>query len=144
MTRRVLKIVSRLLLGLVAVVVVAAVATAWRLSSGPIPVSFLTPYLEEALADIESGDTVKIGDTVVAWDSERSDIALVVRNLEAFQASGETRAHIERIKVSLTLRGLLRGRRGGQGDRDRRRTASAGPGGRRQFRLYGNRSASNA
>ncbi len=109
MTRRVVKIVSRILLGLMAVVVVAAVAAVWRLSSGPIPVNFLTPYLEEALADIESGDTVEIGDTVVAWDSDRSDLALVVRNLHAMQASGETRARIERTKVSLTLRGLLRG-----------------------------------
>ncbi|MDJ0947456.1 MAG: DUF3971 domain-containing protein [Alphaproteobacteria bacterium] len=109
MTRRALKLISKIALGLIAAVVVVVIAITWRLSSGPISLAFLTPYLQEALDDPKTGDRVEIADTVIAWDSARRELQLQARDVRDMRPDGTTRLRIEQIRVGLSRRAFFRG-----------------------------------
>ena len=49
---------------LIGLVVLAALFF-WRLSTGPIKVDFLTPWIEQTLNDAETGVRVEIGNEVI-------------------------------------------------------------------------------
>ncbi len=67
MIARSAKIITEVIIGLIAVVALGAGLAIWRLSSGPLSVDFITPYLEESFADNERGLTLDVGETVLAW-----------------------------------------------------------------------------
>ncbi len=60
MIRRTTKTFLELLAGLVAGFAVLLLAGAWWLWSGPIPLTFLTPYIEDALSPADSTIVVDI------------------------------------------------------------------------------------
>ena len=66
----VIEAVSALLIGLV----VLAALFFWRLSTGPVKVDFLTPWIEQTLNDAETGVRVEIGDTVLNWGGSAQEL----------------------------------------------------------------------
>ncbi|MEE8444676.1 MAG: DUF3971 domain-containing protein, partial [Alphaproteobacteria bacterium] len=93
-----------------AALAVAVGLLAWRLSSGPITIDFLTPYLEAALGDRESGYVVKVGSTVITWAGWDRTIELRVLDLKATDGTGKVLAAVRELNVRLSPRALLLGR----------------------------------
>jgi hypothetical protein len=102
------KIITEVIIGVIAVVALGAGLAIWRLSTGPLAVDFLTPYLEESFADNERGLTLDVEETVLAWGGART-ISLRARNVRILDSDGATIAAVPEISMSLSLAAMLRG-----------------------------------
>jgi hypothetical protein len=102
------KIITEVIIGVIAVVALGAGLAIWRLSTGPLSVDFLTPYLEESFADNERGLTLDVEETVLAWGGART-ISLRAHNMRILDSDGATIAAVPEISVSLSLAAMLRG-----------------------------------
>ena len=105
---------ARICLEVVAALVLIAVAGAglagWRLAQGPVSLSALTPYIDDALESQLPGLDLTIGDTVVAWEGWTSGVGLRLRDVELRTQAGARVAAIPEGAVSLSFTALLRGR----------------------------------
>ncbi len=63
--------------GLVAAVALAAVALAWRLSQGPIPLAFLDPRVEAALSGLLPGVTAHVERTELGWAAHLPELRVI-------------------------------------------------------------------
>ncbi len=90
-------------------VALAAGVLAWRLSSGPISLNFLTPILQRALAGGEGAASIAIGDTVLAWTGWERNIDLIIHDIHIAGPDGAMLAHIPEAAISVSTRALLRG-----------------------------------
>ncbi len=96
-----------------AVAMLALVLSAWvahRLSQGPLSLSGLTPYIEQALSDPRANYRVKVGDTILSWN--RDSHSLEIRALETRMTAQDGRQLAVFPEMSVTLSGnaLLRGK----------------------------------
>ena len=80
---------------------------AFRISQGPFPVDFLSPYLVRALEGIDPGIKVAIGDTVLIWNNDTLQIR--AREVRVQGPEGEERASVPELSVSLSIPALFRG-----------------------------------
>ena len=103
------RICVEICVALLAIVLVLGGVAVWRLSSGPVQVDFLTPYLEEAFNDREDGTTIEIGETVVTWENWSRNFDLRARQTSVRDADGQLLASLPDVAVSLNLRALVRG-----------------------------------
>ena len=111
----VIEAVSAVLIGLV----VLAGLLFWRLSTGPVKVDFLTPWIEQTLNDAETGVRVEIGDTVLNWGGSAQELEPGSFNFRAFDIrardvrvhgrSGALIAAVPALGISFDMRELLRG-----------------------------------
>jgi hypothetical protein len=81
----------------------------WRLSSGPLSLGFVTPYLEAMLAASLPNHKVDILDTVLAWDRQDHQLDVQARHVVIVASNGTTVAAFPVLDVSLSLRALLHG-----------------------------------
>ncbi len=109
MVRRTSLIVSEVLAGLLAGLVALGGLTAWRLHSGPLELEFLTPHLEEALSDPDSGFVVDIDQTVLVWAGWRQAIDILATDVRVTGVEGEALARVPELSFGLSLRALVRG-----------------------------------
>ena len=100
-----LEIVAGLLTGMVAL----GGLVAWRLHAGPVPLEFLTPYLEESLKTEGRGYTVDIDETVAVWAGWRNAVDIVATNVTVTTPDGSTLARVPELSLGLSLRALIRG-----------------------------------
>jgi len=107
--RRTSKLLLETLGTLVAGVAVLAAVAAWRLSSGPISLDFLSPYIEQALSAPDGSYTVKLDRTVLAWAGWSRTLDLRAEGVRAFDARGESLAAFPEIVLELSARGLVNG-----------------------------------
>ncbi|MCZ6509316.1 MAG: hypothetical protein O7A62_01885, partial [Alphaproteobacteria bacterium] len=59
-----------------------AVVAVWQLSRGPVSLSFLTPYIEEALSGGPNDVQVRLHDTVITWEGAERTLDLRAVGLE--------------------------------------------------------------
>ncbi len=111
-----MRIVRKLAIGFVELLGALAAATvivlafgAWRLSSGPISLDSLTPYLEDALVEPDSGLSVQIEHTLLTLNREEVSLGLVARGVRISGSNGEARLSLPEIAVDLSLRAALNG-----------------------------------
>ena len=90
-------------------VVVAGGGLLWRLSAGPMPVHFLTPYLEDALATALGGRQIHVHQTILAWDVGAKSLELQTRQVTVQQPDNTLLVTIPTIDVKLSAWALLRG-----------------------------------
>jgi hypothetical protein len=114
MTRRVARIVHRLIVwllgllgGIVAASAIAITFGAWRLSQGPVSLDVITPYLAKALANDETGITVSIDHTLLSFTSD-SKLELVARGVHLAQRGGGTLT-LPEFYIGLSTRAMLAG-----------------------------------
>ncbi|HEX7006875.1 MAG TPA: DUF3971 domain-containing protein, partial [Alphaproteobacteria bacterium] len=88
---------------------VAAGLVAWRLSSGPVSIEFLAPYLERALAPADEGFSVTIDHTILTWGGWDKAIEIRALDLKAVSTDGQVIAAIPEMNVKLSARALLLG-----------------------------------
>ncbi|BBK38174.1 hypothetical protein STAQ_32520 [Allostella sp. ATCC 35155] len=108
MVRRSARILFEILGALLAGAAIAVALVAWRLSSGPIALEFLTPYLEDALSEPD-GRRIEIGRTVVVWQGWEANPELRAETVVARAPDGRVVATVPALAVSASLEGLLRG-----------------------------------
>lgn len=83
---------------------------AWRLSSGPIALDFLTPYIEEALTAKDGGVSVRLDTTVLALGQEDRMVEIRAVNVKAFAGSSDQPiATVPEMALTLNARALLNG-----------------------------------
>ncbi|MCX7355126.1 MAG: DUF3971 domain-containing protein, partial [Alphaproteobacteria bacterium] len=108
MIRRTTRIFVEIVAALVGVFLLVAGFSAWRLSSGPIPLDFLTPYVAPAL----SSESIRIEfhKTVLAWEGWRRAVEVEVHDVKIIGADGATLASVPELAVRFSVRALALGR----------------------------------
>ena len=109
MVRRTSLIVSEILAGLIAGMIALGGLAAWRLHSGPVPLDFMTPHLEEALRDSDAGFNIDIENTELVWAGWRQAIDIRARNVAVTRADGAALARVPQLSIGLSLKALVRG-----------------------------------
>ena len=104
-TRIALEVVA----GTLAVVVLLTLVALWRLSKEPVRLDFLTPHIEAALDELDSGFFVQVGHTELIWAGERRSIEFHTRDLRIRNRDGVVVAAFPDIVVRLSLRALVQG-----------------------------------
>ncbi len=109
MIRRTTKIALEVVAGLIGVAVLLLAVAVWRLSSGPVDLDFLTPRIEAALVDPDSGVTVRVGATQLVWAGWTRTVDVHTRNVAIRDAQGSTIAVVPDIVIGFSLRALVQG-----------------------------------
>ncbi|MGO1080123.1 YhdP family protein [Inquilinus sp. CA228] len=104
---RALKILAEIVGLAVAGFALAAVVLAWRLSTGPLEIDFLTPYVEQALADRNA--TVEIGALSLRWEGFDRPAVLAARDVRVRQRDGTLIAFTPEGTADVSMPKLLRG-----------------------------------
>ncbi|MBI4967664.1 MAG: AsmA-like C-terminal domain-containing protein [Rhodospirillales bacterium] len=91
------------------IVLVAVPFLVWRLSEGPLSLSVLTPYIEEALRAPDGSFAVKLDDTVLSLAGRERILDIRAKGVRALGPDGRLVAAVPEISVSLSARALLGG-----------------------------------
>lgn len=110
MIRRSSIIFLEFLAGLVAGGIVLLIAGAWWLWSGPVALTFLTPYVEEALSPSDNTIAVEIEETVLDWAGWDRAPDIRVSNVRVLDFERRIIAELPKVKLGLSLQALLRGK----------------------------------
>ncbi len=109
MLKRSAKICLEVLLGTVATVAVVIGLLVWRLSSGPVTLDFITPYLEAAFSDPDAGVNVRVTNTVLTWDRTEGDLDLRALDVTVRNQEGRPILSLPNVEVGFSLTALLFG-----------------------------------
>lgn len=109
MVRRSLFLTVRLLAWLLASLVVLAAVAIWWLSSGPVTLSLLAPYLERALTPEDRTLAVAVSGSQIRLDRERG-LQLVALGVTGTAPDGSVLLDLPRVEVGLSLEALVKHR----------------------------------
>ena len=110
MSRRRLIIFFKILSGLLVGCAILFAILAWRLSSSPLSLNFVTPIIERNFSTEDKSYVVRVGDTVLIWDGWRHPADIRARNIKVFSRDGKLVAQLPQVSIGLSMRALLRGR----------------------------------
>lgn len=110
MRLKLLKISVLSLLSITTVVVLAIGIFFWRLSEGPVPLTFLNDNIENAINQQLKNMKVSLGDAMLEFDKRDKVPHIRFRNLVLRDADGNIIASAPRAAVSLVTKDLLRGK----------------------------------
>lgn len=79
------------------------------LTTGPIPLEFLTPYIERALSPQGSAVNVKIGATKLTWDGWQRPVDVRAQQVRIFNPAGVELATLDEVSIGLSFPALLTG-----------------------------------
>jgi len=91
----------------------ALVLSAWvahLLSQGPLSLSGLTPYIQQALSRPGSGFTVTVGDTILNWSRDTHSLDIRAIDVHMRAQDGHPLASFPDMSVTLSGSALLRGK----------------------------------
>lgn len=97
------------MLGAVATVAVVVGLLIWRLSSGPVTLDFVTPYLEAAFSDPDDGVNVRVTNTVLTWDKVEGDLDLRALDVNVRDQEGRPILSLPDVEIGFSLTALLSG-----------------------------------
>ena len=100
----------RLLGGLGAGLAILLVLLAWRLSTGPISLTFLSPHVEKALSAEDGSFGVRLDETILTWAGWERVLDVRVLNVRAVDAGGAAVAVVPELSLSMSALGLLQGK----------------------------------
>ncbi len=104
---------AQIALGIVLASAILISAFAWRLSRGPLEITWIARVLEQAVA-ADGPDRLTIGGAALAWEGWRlgvdSPLDIRLTNLIAVDARGTRVAALPRVELSLSLGRLVLGR----------------------------------
>lgn len=110
MQLKLLKISVLSLLSVTTIVVLAIGIFFWRLSQGPVPLSFLNGSIENAINQQLKNMKVSLGDAMLEYDKKDKVPHIRFRNLILRDADGNIIASAPRAAVSLVTKDLLSGK----------------------------------
>lgn len=88
---------------------IGVIYLAWLLSSGPISLAFLSPYVEEALSAGDGSFRVRFDDTILTWEGWERTLDIRVLNVRISDAGGAAVAVVPELSLSLSAQALIRG-----------------------------------
>jgi len=97
----------RLVAALLASFAMLLAVVAWLLSTGPVSLGFLTPYLKEALTLGQSDIRVELDDTILTWAGWDRTLDIRAIGVRLFNERGEAIAVIPEISLGLSGRAML-------------------------------------
>ncbi len=109
MARPSVRIVFEILAGFIAGLLILTGIGIWRLSSGPVSLSFLTPSIQEALHRPDSPFSIEIEDTILTWGGWDRAVDIALTDVTLRRADGEPLAALPQISVGLSIEALVRG-----------------------------------
>ncbi|MEX2451440.1 MAG: hypothetical protein WD407_11345, partial [Rhodospirillales bacterium] len=83
---------------------------AWRLSSGPISLGFLSPTFESVLSANSQNVKIRLQDTILTWAGWDRTLDIRVLNVRAINTDGTVLTTIPELSLSLSARAMMRGR----------------------------------
>jgi hypothetical protein len=104
------KFLLRLLGAMTASLAMVFAVAAWLLSSGPVSLGFLTPYLKEALTLGRTGVQVEMEDTILTWAGWDRTLDVRAIGVRLLNDKGEAIARIPEISLGLSGAAILDGR----------------------------------
>ncbi|WP_085905339.1 AsmA-like C-terminal domain-containing protein [Kiloniella majae] len=109
MIRKTSVVILEVIAALLVLSAVLAGIAIWRLSSGPVQLDFLTPYVEEAFADPDREIQLDVDTTVLVWLPKERAIAIQVANVRLLDGTDRVIAAIPLMGVDLDAGALVRG-----------------------------------
>lgn len=109
MIRRTFRGLVQLLGALGAGLAILLVLAAWRLSSGPITLAFLSPYIEKALSAEDGSLAIRLDNTILTWAGWERTLDVRVLNVRAVGAGGTAVAVVPELSLSLSVKALIKG-----------------------------------
>lgn len=109
MIRRTSKIALEVIGVAVAVTTILLAVLAYRLSSGPVPISILNQIIKDEATSALPGGRFDIDDTVLLWSAEDRRLGLRLVNVRLFGEDGTLIANVPQLAFNLALPPLLRG-----------------------------------
>ncbi|WP_417515353.1 AsmA-like C-terminal domain-containing protein [Minwuia sp.] len=109
MTRVLIRIPLYAIGALFASVAILAVVAGWRLSEGPLPVSFLTPYIQSGITGLPEGWTLDVGETFVDWEGEENNLLIRAKDVGFINENRQRVLSIPDVGFSIHGDALLRG-----------------------------------
>ena len=109
MIRRSTRIAVEILIGLFLLAAIPAAVLLWRLSSVPIELDFLTPYVETALEQALPNSSIEVGSTQLAWPGWGHSIDLRARDLGFRDLEGQIGVSLPEVSLRLNIQALFRG-----------------------------------
>ena len=94
--------------GLLAGIAIVAGLLSWQLSKGPISLSFLTPYIEQALNEQRPETQVELGDTILTWAGWERALDIRVLDVLIYNKAGALVAAVPEVSFSLSTKALVR------------------------------------
>lgn len=110
MSRRRIIIVFQVLSGLLVGAAILFAILAWRLSTSPVSLNFVTPFIERNFSAVDKSYVVRVEDTVLIWDGWRHPADVRARNIKIFSRDGKLLVRLPQVSIGLSMRALLRGR----------------------------------
>ncbi|MBM3517005.1 MAG: hypothetical protein FJX56_03775, partial [Alphaproteobacteria bacterium] len=104
-----IRLIVRLIAAAIAALSIALAILAWRLSSGPISLTLLTPYLQDALNRGGMTLRVEVLDTALAWAGRDRTLELQAKEVRLINAEGRPVAVLPQLSLALSGAALLRG-----------------------------------
>ncbi|MFQ5618719.1 MAG: AsmA-like C-terminal domain-containing protein [Rhodospirillales bacterium] len=98
-----------LLGGLAAGFAIILLVAAWRLSSGPVSLAFLSPYIEDALNADRQTFRIRLEDTILTWAGWERTLDIRALKVRAIGPDGGLIASAPELSLSLSTRALWRG-----------------------------------
>ncbi len=141
MIRRTFRVIIQMLGGLGVGLAVILMVVAWQLSSGPISLAFLTPYIEKAVNAGQPNFKLTLKDTILTWAGWDRTLDIRVLDVRVMRQDGSTIGRIPEVSFSISGRALIRRTTGAQERRVVRPPVAGAAGIRRRHRrrLYGRR-----
>ena len=109
MIRQTLRALIQIVGGLGAGMAIVLGYAGWKLSSGPITLPFLTPYIETALSPEEAGFKVTISETILTWQGWRRNLDVRLKGARVLDSEGALIAGVPELSLSASARALLKG-----------------------------------
>ncbi|MBO34119.1 MAG: hypothetical protein CMM74_14280 [Rhodospirillaceae bacterium] len=101
--------ITQLLGGLGAGLAIVMILLAWKLSSGPISLAFLSPYVETALNPDPRSFRIRLDNTILTWAGWERTLDIRVVNVRAFGQNDALVASIPELSLSLSPQALMQG-----------------------------------
>ncbi|HXA71389.1 MAG TPA: AsmA-like C-terminal domain-containing protein [Stellaceae bacterium] len=109
MTRHGCLLLLRTTAALLAGLALAAAVLVWRISSGPISLDFMTPWVQQALSDPEHGISVSVEHTMLSHEPGGATVNLVAQGVHLRHSEGGAEVVLPRIALDLSIRAGLSG-----------------------------------
>lgn len=109
MVRRTTILLLELVAGIVVGMAILAGLAAWRLSSGPVSLTFLNEHVVAALSPDDGSFSIGIEDTILIWAGWDRAFDIRATGVRAVNEAGEAVVTVPEISVRLSLRALLNG-----------------------------------
>lgn len=109
MIKRTIRGLIQLLGGLGAGLAIIMSLAAWRLSSGPIPLTFMSPYIQDVLSAAHPDFRIELDDTILTWGGWERALDIRVVNVRAIDQFEAVIATVPELSMSMSARALVQG-----------------------------------